>query len=123
MKTLGEVYREKILTRADLATRELPDHNRHTEIREDLFGWMLYSGDDFIECRSEIEARYLKVFLDAGVKEICVPQDDQYLASVLTELEKLKKRMDEIVNSYLESILDRRIRERLRYEVFAEMTK
>ena len=123
MKTLGEFYREKVLSHKGKATKILPDGSGEIKIEQDLFGWKLYSGKKFIECRSEEEARYLKIFLDAGLTEICVPKDDEYLKSVLPELEKSKAKTDAIINSYLEAILDRRIRERVKQEVFAEITK
>jgi len=125
MKGLGEFYREKVLTlpNKSLIKRVLPDNSDDIKIERDLFGWKLYSGKDFIECRSEEEARYLKVFLDAGLREIRVPKDDEYLQNILPELERLKTRIDEIINSYLESILDCRIREKLRHEVYMDITK
>jgi hypothetical protein len=124
MKTLGEFYREKILSlpESSLVKRELPDSSGEIRIERDLFGWKLYSGKNFIECRSEEEARYLKIFLDAGLKEVYVP-DDEHLKDILPELEALKARIDEIINSYLDGILNPRIRERIRSEVYNEITR
>lgn len=125
MKRLGEFYREKVLTlpNKSLIKRVLPNNSGEIKIERDLFGWKLYSGEDFVECHSEEETRYLKVFLDAGLREINVPKDDEYLQNILPELERLKTRIDEIINSYLESILDRKIREKLRHEVYMDITK
>lgn len=125
MKTIGQFYREEILSlpQENLAQVELPSRREEARIVKDLFGWKLYSGADFIECRSEDEARYLKVFLDSGVTEVCVPKDNEFLKTILPKLETRKKKIDEIVNSYLETVLDRKIRERIRHEVFLELTK
>ena len=125
MKRLGDFYREKVLTlpKKSLVKRELPNNSGEINIEKDLFGWKLYSGEDFIECRSEEEARYVKVFLDAGLRDIRVPKDDKYLKNILPELERLKTKIDGIINSYLESILDRKIREKVRHEVYMEITK
>lgn len=125
MKRLGEFYREKVLSlpKQSLIKKELPNNSGEIKIEKDLFGWKLYSGKNFIECHSKEEARYLKVLLDAGLREIRVPKDDEYLKIILPELERLKTRIDEIVNSYLESILDRKIREKVRHEVYMEITK
>ena len=123
MKTLGEFYREKVLSQNDLITVERPYHSDDIQIKKDLFGWKLFFGKKFIECRSEEEARYLKVFFEAGMREVSVPKEDDYLRNILPELEQLKARIDEIVNEYLEGILRRKVRERIRHEVFMEIIK
>jgi len=125
MKTLGEYYREQVLSlpESEFVTRELPSNYGETIIKRDLFGWKLYSGKTFIECRSEEEARYLKVFLDAGVSEISIPENDGYLKKILPELEKIKMKIDEIVDEYLESVLSRKIRAQVRHAVYMELTK
>jgi hypothetical protein len=123
MKTLGEFYREKILSHKNLITRKLPENSDTIKIERDLFGWKLYSGKNFIECRSEDEARYLKVFIEAGLEKVRVPKDDKYLRMILPELETLKSKIDKIINSYAESILDAKIRKRLKQEVWAEISK
>lgn len=125
MKLIGEFYRGKVLSlpKRKLSKKKFSDNSGEIKIDRDLFGWKLYSGKNFIECRSEEEARYLKVFLDLGLKEIYVPRDDVYLKEILPELERLKSKTDEILNSYLETILDRKIRERLKYEVYMEVSK
>lgn len=132
MKTIGEFYKEKILSLPEnsLTTRQLPNNSGGIRIERDLFSWKLYytklgrKTQNFMECRSEEEARYIKVFLDSDLKsEIFVPKDDEYLKSILPELERLKKRIDEIIDSSLESVLNRKIRQRVRHEVFMEITK
>jgi len=123
MKTLGEFYREKILLHKNLITRKLPENSDMIRMERDLFGWKLYSGKNFIECRSEDEARYLRVFLEAGLEKVRVPKDDKFLRMILPELETLKSKIDKIINSYAESILDAKIRKRLKDEVWAEISK
>jgi len=123
MKTLGEFYKEKVLSHKNLITRKLPENSDIIKIERDLFGWKLYSGKNYIECRSEDEARYLKVFLESGMTKVRVPKDDEYLKTVLAEVEALKSKIDRIINSYLESILDANIRKRLKHEVWSEVSK
>lgn len=121
MKTLGEFYREKVLTYPKLVTRELPDGSDGVRIIKELFGWVLLINRKRVECRSEEEARFLKVFLEAGMTEITVPKDDSYLREILPELERLKARTDEIINSYLVSILNRKMREEIRRNVYNKL--
>ena len=124
MKTLGEFYKEKVLSQDRLAERELPNTAENIRIQQDLYRWKLYCGDTkFLACRSEAEARFLKVFLEAGLTEITVPEDDEYLAGILPELERLKKRIDEIIDHFIDGILDRRIREEVRHRVYGEITR
>jgi hypothetical protein len=125
MKRIGEFYREKVLSlpKKSLIKKILPDNSGDVKIEKDLFGWRLYSGKNFIQCRSEEEARYLKVFLDAGLREVYVPKDNEYLKSILPELEKLKAKTDEIIKFYIDGILDHKIRERVKREVYIEITK
>lgn len=125
MKFIGEFYKEEVLSlsKRSLFKKELPDNSGEIKIERDLFSWKLFSGKNFIECRSEEEARYLKIFADLGVTEVFIPKDDAHLNSILPELERLKTRADEILNSYLETILDRKIKERLRHEVYMEILK
>ena len=117
MQTLGEFYRERILSREDLITRASPERSGEIKIEKDLFGWKLYSGKDLIECRSEEEARYLKVFFEAGMRSVSIPKDDEYLKAILPELERLKARIDQIIHFYIEAILSPKIRAKVRSQV------
>jgi len=125
MKTIGEFYREKILSldKNLLVKKKLPENIGTIMIEKDLFGWKLYCGKSFIACHSEEEARYLKIFLETGMKEVYVPKDEEYLKSILPELEGLKRRIDEIINSYIDGILNSKIREQLKWQVYMEITK
>jgi len=123
MRTLGEFYKEKTTGRDDLVIREFPDYNGECEVVKDLFGVKLYSGKNFIECRSEEEARYLKIFFDAGMDNVAVPGDDDYLKIILPELENLKNKMDEIISLYVDGVLNRKLKERVKREVYIELIK
>ncbi|MEO0009759.1 MAG: hypothetical protein ABIK51_04465 [candidate division WOR-3 bacterium] len=123
MKRLGVYYRETVLSlpEDERELRNLPQCNGAIRIEKELFDWKLYAGKKFITCRSEAEARYLLVFLDAGMTQVYVPKDEQYLEKILPELERLKARTDEVVNSYLQSIVNRKLKERVRFEVYQEI--
>ena len=120
MKTIGEFYRENVLSlpKRALEERYLPNASEPMKIEKTLFGWKLHAGRKTIECRSEEEARYLRVFIDIGAPDIMVPKDDEHLASILPELERLKRRTDEIINDGVDGILNRRIRQQVRHQVY-----
>jgi len=123
VKTIGQFYREKVLSQQGLTLKELPADGDVIAVEQDLFGWKLRIGRKSIPCRSEAEARFLAVLRDAGMTEIQVPDDDSYLAEILPALEKLKARVDEIIESYLDAVRDPQARETVRREVFAEITQ
>jgi hypothetical protein len=125
MKRIGAYYREEVLSLPQemLIEVELPRSSGEFKIIKDLFGWKLYSGDNFVECRSEEEARYLLVFWDAGMRNVMVPKEEEYLKKILPELERLKKRTDEIIEKHLRALRNPRLREQVRREVYMEITK
>jgi isopentenyldiphosphate isomerase len=124
MQLIGDFYRHNILTRDDLVHRELNlSSDGDPEIVEHLFGWELRANESVIDCRSEAEARYLRVFLELGLHEVAVPASDEYLSQILSDLEYLKRRADEILNEHLETVFDPRIKARVRRQVYGEITK
>jgi len=62
-ETLGKFYQEKILDQKVLYSKTLPERSEEIKIERDFYGWRLYSGRRSVECNSESEARYLKVWL------------------------------------------------------------
>ena len=132
MKTIGEFYKEKILSLPEdmRSTREIPySFLENMKIKKELFGWKIFytrpgrKSLKVIECRSKEEARYLRILIDSGMMEISVPNDDEYIKNILPELERIKTKIDEILNHYMQTILNRKIREQLKYAVFMEIIK
>lgn len=124
MPTLGDFYQEKILSQKNLVARNLPSNSGNVEIKQDLFGVKLFYGKkNFIECRSEEEARYLKVWMESGVREISVPTDEAYLKTIVPELEELKRKIDQVIHDYTFGILNRRMRAEIRRRVYQEITE
>jgi hypothetical protein len=121
MRTFGEFYRETTRGRKDLITKELPTHLGNIRIEQDLFGWKIYAGKYFIKCRSEEEARYLKVYFDIGVTEIKVPRDLEYLKSILPDLENIKRKTDEIIEDELSGIISERLKEQARSRAYMDL--
>jgi len=122
VKTVTEFYKKMILPLKDRITIYLPQGKGEKRIEKDLFGWKLYYGRNFIECRSEEEARYLKIFLDIGKSRVDVPGDLNKLKEILPVLEKIKERIDRIIESNLDGLLDRQMRERIRWKVWKEVS-
>lgn len=125
MRLIGEFYREKILYLEPslVKKRELPVMIDDVQILKGLFGWEISSEKERIKCRSEVEACYLKIMADFGYHEVMVPVSDEYIKEFLPELEKIRNKSMTIIEDILQTILNRKIREKIKYEVFAEITK
>ena len=121
--TLGKFYREKILSHKPLLSRSLPRVSGEVKLEQELFGWRLSSGREHIDCASEMEARYLKVWLEAGLESVKMPKDEDYLKEIVPELENLKQKTDDVFGNYIGSILDSRLRQRLLHQLWQEVTK
>ena len=121
--TLGKFYRDKVLTCKPLRTKSLPRVPGEVKLEQELFGWRLSSGREHIDCASETEARYLKVCLEAGMDSIKIPKDEDYLGQIVSELEDLKQKTDQIFEDYLGSILDPRLCQRLLHQLWQEAMK
>ena len=120
-ESLGIIYKNKILSISPLTTKILPKVTNKVEIVHEIFGIRIKADKEYIECDSEDEARYLKVFIEAGLNEVKIPEDKQFLNSMLTELEEVKKRNDDIINSYLDSILNKKTRKTLKHQIWSEL--
>jgi len=122
-ETLGKFYKEKILTLKPLLTKPLPQESGKVRIQQHLFGWRLSSGKKYLECDSEEEARYLKIFLEAGMDTVNIPKDNEYLKTILPEIEILHVKISDIINSYLESIADTKTKATISHLLWTEVMK
>jgi len=122
-ETLGRFYRERILSQKPLYTKALPKASGATRIEQDLLGWRLYAGRRHIACKSKLEARYLKVWLEAGLEEVKVPQDEGNLREILPDLEALKDKIDVAIDNYLRAILDTKLRQKILHQLWREIVK
>jgi len=125
MKTIGEFYKEKILSlpKKLLTKIVLMENPSKVKIEERLFKWELRCEKGVLECDSEEEARYLKIFIESGFSEVYIPKDKNYLKQILPELEDLKKRIDEIIDFYTSGLLNKKIKEKVKNEVYREIIK
>lgn len=88
------IYRERILT---LRTRShaLPyaNKNAHVEIFHTLLGIELKVGRRRVSCPDLATARYLRVFVRAGVANVAVPYDITKISRLADDLESAWQRM------------------------------
>jgi len=122
-ETLGRFYQERVLSQKALYTKTLPRMAGDVSIKQSLMGWRLYSGKQSIDCASELEARYLKVWLEAGLDQVKVPQNKSYLQTVVPQLESLKHKIDEVVAPYLNSIVNIKTRDGILHQLWVQITK
>ncbi len=115
-KLLGHFYREKILSQKNLKTVNLLHPKKEIQIRKDFLGgsgWLLVSGKDHIECQTETEAEYLKLWLETGLEEIKVPKDEAYISKILPELKALKEKIDRIISDHISSITSQKLQNKI----------
>jgi type I restriction-modification system DNA methylase subunit len=112
-KLLGHFYEENILSQKNLKTVKLFHTTNEIHIKNELFGWRLISGKDYIDCQSEAEAEYLKIWLESGLDEVKVPKDETYLSKILPELKALKERIDQIISDHISSITSQKLRSKI----------
>jgi len=120
--TLGKFYQDKILSHKPLSTKRLPKATGEVRIEPELFGWRLSWGRQHLGCTSEHEARYLKVWLEAGLDSVKMPKDKDYLKEITPQLEKVKKKIDKTLEAYLGSIVTPKLQQRLHHQLWQEIT-
>jgi transcription termination factor NusB len=131
-KLLGNFYREKILSQKNLKTVKLfhptpltsplaKGGKRGVEIKNELFGWLLSSGKDLIECQSEAEAEYLKIWLESGLDEVKIPEDESYISKILPELKALKEKIDQIISDHISSITSQKLQNKILQKLQGEL--
>ena len=120
---LGKFYREKILSQKDLVTKSIPITKGKIKIDKDLFGWRLICGKESITCNSEEEAHYIKVFAEAGLEIIKIPKNHNYLKAIINDLRNLKKKTDQVIALFLQSIVNPKIRAKVAHTLWMEIFK
>ncbi len=123
----GEFYAAKVLSqgRENLIKRELVGYSCFGELRmeQDLFGWKVHTKRRVFECDSEVEARYLMIYLELGWREIYVPKDLEYFAEIIPRLDYLKARLDRILTEGLKKVFGRKIRWEARTLTYQKVSK
>ena len=121
-QTPGKFFKEKIASHKPLASKNLPQLSGEIKIESDIEGCRLYCGKKYLLCATQSEARYLKVWLEAGLESIKIPQDKVYLARIVPRLEKLMQKIKETVESYTDSILQLKLRQKILHQIWQSLT-
>jgi len=124
-KPFGDLYNELVLTHDNLKEVELFGTvcPRETEIVPDLFGWKIVFGKHQIACDSELEARFLQIFAELGWREVKMPQDEKYIAKILSEIEALKERADRLYFERAKTIFSRKLRQEVKMKYYRKISK
>ena len=124
-KPFGDLYNELVLTQDNLNEVELfgTVRPRETELLQDLFGWKLVFGKHQVECHSELEARYLRVFAELGWRSVQVPQDEKHISKILPEFESLKERADRLYFDRAKTIFSRKLRQEVKLKYYRKISK
>lgn len=72
------------------------------KIERTLTGASLKLGSKSIQCESEDEAQYMKVFADMGLKEAVIPKDPHCLEKIIPDIKELKETIDRRIKEELE---------------------
>ena len=113
-ETYRKFYEEKVLSRKEFKEVKLFSPAKKPVISIGLFGCEIVAGKQRIQCANEEEARYLKVWLDAGLtEEVKTPTDEKYLKRILPGLEELHTNISRIISEQLESITSQKLRNQI----------
>ena len=77
-----------------------------------LLGWRVKSGSSILECSSEVEARYYRIFIEMRMDAAPVPTKEILNSVSLRNMESLFSKIDSVLTEINSSILQRRIRDR-----------
>jgi type I restriction-modification system DNA methylase subunit len=117
---LATFYKDRIST-VPCYTLDLPKRAEPIEIENSLFGWRLKIGNKVIDCSSEAQARYLRVFAEMAWDQAMVPKDDVYLSSIINQWEDLFEKIQVTLQEHTSSILQSKTRDLLVHTVWTKL--
>lgn len=122
--TLGKLYREKVKKiKMSLRTVHLPAKTDKIRIDSEIFGFRLISGRKHVDCKTEDEAKYLRIFLEADMEKVKIPKQELHLKQILPELQKIKQKIDKVIESDISTIINVKLRKKLEHLIWQEMMK
>lgn len=122
---LGEdniaIFYKNRIAKTSCYSIDLPERAEPIEIEKSLFGWRLKVGRKVIDCSSEVQARYLRVFAEMGWDKAVVPKDSDYLVIIIDLWENLFEKAQAALEEYTSSILQNKTRDLLTHTVWAKL--
>ena len=107
---IGDFYKTRILPLPGKDV-ELPAFGSAPEVQNTLYYWRLKSGRFELQCRSEAEARFLRILSDAGFQRAHVPADDNALERLNAELQTIYRSTLEAIEEVASGIVQRSLQE------------
>ncbi|MGB3477913.1 MAG: N-6 DNA methylase [bacterium] len=122
--TLGKYYRKNVI-KSKISTRtvHLPPKTPMLKIEKEIFGFRLISGKKSVDCKVEEAAEYLMIFVEAGLDKVKIPKNESDLKRVLPELQRIKQKTDEIIESDIATIINVKLRSKLEHLIWQEVMK
>ncbi len=114
-------FYKKQITSVPCYSIDLPERAEPIEVENFLFGWCLKSGKKVIDCSSEAEARYKRIFLEMGWDQAMIPKDNVYLSSIINRWETLFEKTQAVLQEHTSSILQKKTRDLLIYTVWSKL--
>lgn len=113
---LGELYRQ--VQAGEHAQVSLPVFRTSPNLVKTLFGYELTDGRQRLEVLNEAQGRYLTAWASLGLySQTPVPADESTLAELLPKLEGMVEEAGQVIEQYLGSIVDKKLRDQLGREV------
>ncbi|MDI6752829.1 MAG: N-6 DNA methylase [Thermodesulfobacteriota bacterium] len=109
------------ITSVACSALNLPKRADPIEVENSLLGWRLKVGKKGIDCSSEPQARYLKIFVEMGWDYAPVPQEESFLSSIIDKWEDLFEKAQAVLEEHTVSILQRNTRDRLVHTVWKKL--
>jgi hypothetical protein len=122
-ENLLKFYQTRVKNYNPTVIRSLPDGSGEVKINHELFGWRLSRDNQYVDCNSELEARYLKVWMEMGLTTIVAPENEEGLKKLVPDLEALTQKINAIFESHLNSIVAAKLKDQLRQLLLSEVIK
>ncbi|MCG2710528.1 MAG: hypothetical protein L6246_09490, partial [Thermodesulfovibrionales bacterium] len=62
-----------------------------------------------------------KLWLESGIDEVEVPQDESYISKILPELKALKEKIDQIITDHISSITSQKLQNKILQKLQGEL--